>query len=170
MTNWMLHFKDSEFYSYDPVTNVARKEGLNVNRYLMKRYFLVEKTKDAKIIGILVGTLGVKDYIQTLDRIKTLIKKAGKKSYTFVVGKINVAKLANFMEIDVYVLVACPQNSLLDSSDFYRPVITPYELELACNPSRTWQGHLVLDFAKLLPGVYTLFGLIRIDFWSTLEW
>lgn len=35
--------------------------------------------------------------------------------YTIAVGKLNVAKLANFMEIDVYVLVACPEASLVDS-------------------------------------------------------
>lgn len=30
-------------------------------------------------------------------------------------GKLNVAKMANFMEIDVFVLVACPENTLIDS-------------------------------------------------------
>lgn len=30
-------------------------------------------------------------------------------------GKLNVAKMANFMEVDCYVLVACPENSLIDS-------------------------------------------------------
>ena len=32
-----------------------------------------------------------------------------------MMGKPNVAKMANFMEIDVFVLVACPENSLIDS-------------------------------------------------------
>ena len=35
--------------------------------------------------------------------------------YTIAVGKLNVPKLANFMEIDIYVLVACPENSLVES-------------------------------------------------------
>lgn len=30
-------------------------------------------------------------------------------------GKLNVPKMANFMEIDVYVLVACPENTLINS-------------------------------------------------------
>lgn len=30
-------------------------------------------------------------------------------------GKLNVAKMANFMEVDVYVLVACPESSLVDN-------------------------------------------------------
>jgi diphthamide biosynthesis protein 2 len=50
-----------------------------------------------------------------LSHLKNLIKRAGKKSYTFAMGKLNIAKMANFMEIDCYVLVACPENSLIDS-------------------------------------------------------
>lgn len=30
-------------------------------------------------------------------------------------GKLNVAKMANFMEVDVFVLVTCPENTLIDS-------------------------------------------------------
>ena len=52
--------------------------------------------------------------------------------YTVAVGKLNVPKMANFLEIDVYVLVACPENSLVDSHEFYKPVVTPFEMELAC--------------------------------------
>ncbi len=62
---------------------------------------------------------------------KKLIKDAGKKCYQFVVGKPNPAKLANFDHVDVFVIVACPENSLVDSKDFYKPIITPYELEIA---------------------------------------
>jgi len=48
------------------------------------------------------------------------------------VGKLNVPKMANFLEIDLFVLVACPENSLVDSQDFYKPVVTPFEMEIAC--------------------------------------
>ena len=37
------------------------------------------------------------------------------QSYLFVMGKLNVSKMANFMEVDVFVLVACPENTLIDS-------------------------------------------------------
>ena len=33
-------------------------------------------------------------------------------------GKLNVAKMANFMEVDVFVLVTCPENTLIDSKVF----------------------------------------------------
>ncbi len=97
----------------------------------MKRYYLVQQAKDSSVIGIVVGTLGVAHYLSVIEHLKTIIKQADKKYYTFVVGKLNVAKLANFQEIDIFVLVACPENSLIDSKDFYKPIITPFELEIA---------------------------------------
>lgn len=66
-----------------------------------------------------------------INHLRTIIKNAGKKSYTFLIGKINVPKLANFMEIDMFVIVACPENSLIDSKDFFKPIATPFELEIA---------------------------------------
>jgi diphthamide biosynthesis protein 2 len=54
------------------------------------------------------------------------------------VGKVNVAKLANFMEIDVFVLVACPENSLLDSKEFFKPIVTPHEMQCACVSETEW--------------------------------
>lgn len=50
-----------------------------------------------------------------IDHVKKVIRASGRKSYTMVMGKLNVAKMANFMEVDCYVLVACPENSLIDS-------------------------------------------------------
>lgn len=152
LTNLIYNFQTCQFFSYNPATKEGRKENINVNKLLTKRYFMIEKAKDAKIVGILVGTLGVGNYMDILHRLKVLIKTAGKKSYVFIVGKINVAKLANFMEIDVFVLIACAENTLLDSSEFYKPVITPYEMELACNTERQWTGEYSTDFTELLEG------------------
>ncbi|CAJ0631521.1 12653_t:CDS:10 [Entrophospora sp. SA101] len=122
----------------------GRQENLQVNKSLMKR------AKDADVIGIVVGTLGVASYLEIISHLKKLIINSGKKSYTFVMGKLNVAKMANFMEIDCYVLVACPENSLIDSKEFYRPIVTPFELEIALDLSKQWTGHYITDFQQLL--------------------
>ncbi|XP_064605968.1 2-(3-amino-3-carboxypropyl)histidine synthase subunit 2-like [Liolophura sinensis] len=152
LTNLLMNFNRCQFYTYDPEDRTVRKETVNVNKALMKRYYMIERAKDARIVGIVVGTLGVTDYLQALNRMKELLKKAGKKTYTFVVGKLNVAKLANFMEVDVFVLLACTESTLIDSSEFYKPVVTPMEMEVACNTNREWTGEYYTDFRQLLPG------------------
>ena len=154
LTNFMMTWNKCSFCSFDPVTMSGRSESISINKALMKRFYAIERAKDAKVIGILVGTLGVANYLTIIEQLKETIHKAGKKSYMFAMGKLNVAKLANFMEIDIYVLIACPENSLLDSRDFYKPVVTPYEMEMACNKNREWTGQYVTDFNQLLPGSF----------------
>ncbi|KAH9489805.1 Diphthamide biosynthesis protein 2 [Bulinus truncatus] len=148
----MMTFNLSKFYTYDSHENLFRLEQFHANKALMKRYYLIEKTKDANIVGIVVGTLVVSRYKEMIDHLKNLLKKVGKKSYTFVVGKLNPAKLANFAEVEVFVLVSCPESILFDQSDFYQPIISPLELEMACNQARQWTGDYSLDFNELLPG------------------
>ncbi|NXV13721.1 DPH2 synthase, partial [Cepphus grylle] len=152
LTSFMLTWNRCPFSSFDPATGCGRRETLNVNRALMRRLYLVERARDAQVVGILVGTLGVAGYLAVLQHLRELLRRAGKRSYTLAVGKPNPAKLANFLEVDIFVLVACAQNTLLDSSEFYRPIVTPYELELACNPAREWTGNYFTDFRDLLPG------------------
>ncbi|KAF9203241.1 Diphthamide biosynthesis protein 2 [Haplosporangium sp. Z 27] len=151
LSNIMMTHSKCEVYSYNPEKKEGRLESAQVNRALMRRYFLVQKAKDADVIGIAVGTLGVASYMTMIQHLKSLIESKGKKAYTFVMGKLNVAKMANFMEIDCFVYVACPENSLIDSKEFYRPIVTPYELEIALSKSREWTGEYVTDFQQLLP-------------------
>lgn len=145
-------FPQCPVISYDVAMDSLVTDGVNVKKALMKRYMLIEKAKDAERIGILVGTLGASRYGSIIDQLRATIKASKRKAYTFLVGKPNVPKLANFPEIDVFVLVACPENSLLDSKEFLKPIITPFELEVALNANRTWTGDYLADFSDILPG------------------
>ncbi|KAJ8469937.1 hypothetical protein ONZ51_g8656 [Trametes cubensis] len=150
LTNLLLTHALYEVYSYDPTTRCCRAESGRTNKLLMRRYAVVQKARDADVIGILVGTLGVANYLPLIAHLRDIIKKAHKKSYTITVGKPNPAKLGNFLEIECFVLVACPENSMLDAKEFLRPIVTPYELEVALKPTQTWTGRYVLDFDQLL--------------------
>ena len=97
----------------------------------------------------MVGTLGVDRYLGVVDSIRKLLTQAGKKAYTFVVGKLNPAKLANFAEVEVFCLVACPENSILeDARDYHVPIVTPFEMEIALGV-REWDGSYSVDFRDL---------------------
>ncbi|KAK8072831.1 hypothetical protein PG996_006179 [Apiospora saccharicola] len=109
---------------------------------LRRRYGLVVRFASASIIGILVNTLSVKNYLPTIALLKDQIAAAGKKSYTIVVGKLNPAKLANFAEMDGWVVVGCWESGLVESDGMFKPVITPFELDLALqgDDKRVWDG------------------------------
>ncbi|EFR00003.1 diphthamide biosynthesis protein 2 [Nannizzia gypsea CBS 118893] len=119
---------------------------------LRRRYAILTSLNTAPIFGILVNTLSVKNYLHIVQHVQRLIAAAGKKSYLFVVGKLNVAKVANFSEIEGWVIIGCWESSLVDSREFWRPVITPYELELALqsDDERIWTGAWSSDYQSLL--------------------
>lgn len=119
---------------------------------LRRRYALITRLSTVPIFGILINTLSVKNYMAALQHCQSLISRAGKKSYVFVVGKVNAAKVANFSEIGGWVVIGCWESSLIESKEFYRPIITPFELEVALtsDDERVWGAEWVADFGVLL--------------------
>ena len=122
-------------HGYDPTTRQATLQSEKTNKLLMRRYAVVQQARDADVFGILVGTLGVgsqptyslfidchpdvtnesASYLPLIANLRQVLANAHKKAYTISVGKLNPAKLANFAEIECFVLVACPENSLIDA-------------------------------------------------------
>ncbi|KAL9102744.1 MAG: hypothetical protein Q9163_002141 [Psora crenata] len=121
-------------------------------RALNRRYALLTAASTVSVFGILINTLSVRNYLHMVDHVKNHISAAGKKSYTFVVGKVNAAKVANFSEIGAWVVIGCWESSLFNSKDFWKPVITPFELETALKEDhqRVWNGDWSSDYQKLL--------------------
>jgi diphthamide biosynthesis protein 2 len=123
----------------------------NTRIALRRRYALLTSLSTCSIFGILINTLSVRNYLETVSTVKQMIERAGKKSYTFVVGKVNAAKLSNFGEIGGWVVVGCWESSLVESGDFFKGVITPSELQLALqsDEERVWKGDWRGDFEGL---------------------
>ncbi|ODV94804.1 hypothetical protein PACTADRAFT_43483 [Pachysolen tannophilus NRRL Y-2460] len=119
---------------------------------LMKRYRYMHIARTAGTIGILVNTLSLSNTKQILNTVASWIKEAGKKHYMFVVGKPNVAKLANFETIDIWCVLGCGQSGIIidNVGDYYKPIITPYELQVALKPEVSWSGKWVVDFKEVM--------------------
>ncbi|XP_012137952.1 diphthamide biosynthesis 2 [Megachile rotundata] len=145
------------WYYYENNT-IIEYEALNTP-WLKRRRFLVEKLKDAKVVGIVVATLGIKDYLKVITMMKDILKQKNKKSYILSIGKINPVKLANFPEIDAFVVITCPENEVFDSREFLKPILMPYEVELAFNSSRESYTQYCMDFRQILPT-----GMNYVDF------
>lgn len=122
------------------------------SRELKRRFFLIEKAKMSQIYGIVLGSTSMGDTMTSyISHIKNLIERNGKYCYIFIIGKLNVNKLANFGEIETFVLLSCPNQSLFlrREDDFHLPLITPLELEIALG-EREWGGFYTTDFTQLV--------------------
>ncbi|KAK2746413.1 Diphthamide biosynthesis protein 2 [Onygenales sp. PD_40] len=143
---------DQESESEPPSTTSPKPLLASTAMALRRRYAILTRLSTVPIFGILINTLSVKNYLHIVEHVKAQIAAAGKKSYMFVVGKLNAAKVANFSEIGGWVVIGCWESSLVDSKDFWKPVITPYELELALkrDEDRVWTGEWRSDYQTIL--------------------
>lgn len=131
LQNLLLRFNTLQIIACDPIRMEVTEESAFKNRLLPKRMNTISALREANAIGILAGTLAVASYADVIEKLAQTINAANKKCFTFVVGKLNPAKLANFPEIDVFVLVSCPECSIIDAKEFSVPIATPYELDIA---------------------------------------
>lgn len=64
---------------YDAQKRLLVQDLASKSRDLMRRFYLVEKAKDANIVGIVVGTLGVAGYNEAIQRVRDIVAASGKK-------------------------------------------------------------------------------------------
>ncbi|ODM98356.1 Diphthamide biosynthesis protein 2 [Orchesella cincta] len=160
LPNLMLSMSSNTFKVYDPALTSQESVSTQtsaINKLIRKRSFYVEKIKDATSVGILVGTLVVQNYLSVIDRLKQILKKVGKKHYIVSIGEINPCKLGNFMDIECFVFVGCPEVVNYYISDeskgqFFQPILTPYDVELAfCEgANEAWGQEYVIDWSFLV--------------------
>ena len=55
--------------------------------------------------------------------------------------------------MQVFVMLADPQGMILESKEFYAPIITPYEAYVAFSPDTEWTGEYQLDFSAVLVSI-----------------
>ncbi len=124
------------------------------SRILQRRFYLIQRARDASVFGIVVGTLSTQYFQTVVHQLRTSLEQAGRTVYIFAVGKINASKLANFAQVECFVLVACPEQhgDLLlwnqqeregggggggggaiagGGGEYHAPIITPLELQMA---------------------------------------
>jgi len=150
LTNILMCHNANKLWKFDPQTNVLELQGAQTNRMLMKRFHLIQRAMDANVIGILISTLAVDGFVEVARDLREKIHQSGRRAYTVVVGKLNEAKLANFSDIEVFVVIACRLNTVVYSKSFFQPLITPFELNIALADAKNWTGEYSTEFSRYL--------------------
>ena len=97
-----IRMSENTIVSYSPECNSSNLQKGCESKEFRERYGGLLRVKDAQIIGIIVGSMGLRgDITQAIiSRLETLIAAAKKSSYVFVMGRLNEAKLCNFPEVN----------------------------------------------------------------------
>ena len=78
-------------------------------------------------------------------RLRKLLKSKGKTVVPFLMAEINPDKLALISQIDAWIQIACPRLSIDWAGGFTKPILTPYEVEVAMNET-SWKDVYPMDF------------------------
>ena len=125
----------------DPYTGDATELSLaRVERILRQRFGLIMSIQDAKTYAILIGEKPGQMRRTLAMRMKKLLEKHGKKGYLLALEHIS-PELIDFYPVDAYVNTACPRIAIDDSVRYDKPLVTPYELEVALGEKKWENGY-----------------------------
>lgn len=132
-------------YRYDPYGKVLSAEAYDVESMKKIRLDAICVAKKATTFGLILGTLGRQGNNSIFKRLRNILSSNGKIVIPFLMAEINRAKLPMIEEVDVWVQVACPRLSIDWGEGFDKPILTPYELEVAMKETE-WQEVYPMDY------------------------
>ena len=125
----------------DPYTGDAKEMSFErIERILRQRFGLIMAIQDAKIFAILIGEKPGQMRRTLALRLKRLLEKHGKKGYLLALEHIG-PELIDFYPVDAFVNTACPRIAIDDSVKYAKPLVTPFELEVALGEKKWETGY-----------------------------
>ena len=125
----------------DPYTGDSSEMSLErIERILRQRFGLIMAIQDAQTFAILIGEKPGQMRRTLALRMKKMLAKHGKKGYLLALEHIS-PDLISFYPVDAYVNTACPRIAIDDSVRYDKPLITPFELEVALGEKKWETGY-----------------------------
>ncbi|EUD66427.1 hypothetical protein C922_03061 [Plasmodium inui San Antonio 1] len=129
------------------ISHFEKKKDLD--KLLLKRYSLIEKCKLVDTFGILIANVNLQKNREMKRSLSYILRSRGKKCFTIATNKLNGPKLENFSDIEMYILLSCPEKSFLELPDFSKKIINPCEFFIAYG-YMDWQCGYLFEFFHLL--------------------
>jgi len=123
----MMQNKDVTFYRYDPYTQVFTTESFDHEQLEKIRTQEILKARDAKVVGLILGTLGRQGSVGVLEGVRSLFEEHNVETFTILLSEITKEKLDLFPTVDAWVQIACPRLSLDWGHFFTKPLLSSYE-------------------------------------------
>ena len=111
-----------------------------IERILRQRFGLIMEIDNATTFGILIGEKPGQMRRNLAIRMKRILEKHGKKGYLLALDHVS-PDLIDFYPVDAFVNTACPRIAIDDSVRYDKPLVTPYELEVALGEKKWENGY-----------------------------
>jgi 2-(3-amino-3-carboxypropyl)histidine synthase len=104
------------------------------------RFARIIKAKEVNVWGILISSKEGQYRFNLAKEIKKTLEDEGKKAYLILVENINPDILLPYLDIEGFIVSACPRIAIDDSLMYKKPIITPQELEIVLD-KRKWDDY-----------------------------
>ena len=124
----------------DPFQQTATDMTEACRKLLRKRWISIERFKETRRIGIIVGLKSSQMNIALARRIKQLLEENGKTAILICAAEVIPETLESFTDLEGYVEVSCPRISTDDQERYRKPVLNPEEVMIALG-KKSWEDY-----------------------------
>ena len=133
-------FSNTPVLALDPYNNELRRMDEYADRILRIRFARITKAKSAKKWGIIVSSKEGQYRMNLAKQTKKLLEENGMEAYIILEDNVNPDVLLPYLELDAFVVSACPRIAIDDSQMYKKTLLTPQELEIVLN-KREWENY-----------------------------
>ncbi|CAN6470578.1 unnamed protein product [Victoria cruziana] len=136
---FMIANPEVEAYRYDPYLKVLFLEKYDHDGMKEARKKAVLQARGARVWGVVLGTLGHQGNPRTLEHIQRRLAEKGHMSMLVLLSEVTPSKIALFEDsVDAWIQIACPRLSIDWGESFAKPLLTPFEAEVALGFLQPW--------------------------------
>jgi 2-(3-amino-3-carboxypropyl)histidine synthase len=124
----------------DPFQQTAKDMTETCRRLLRKRWMSIERFRETKRVGVIVGLKSSQMNIALARRLRQLLKANGKSPIMLCASEVIPETLDSFTDLEAYVEVSCPRISTDDQERYRKPILNPEELMIAIG-KKSWEDY-----------------------------
>eukprot|EP00811_Abedinium_folium_P033581 NODE_6532_length_1663_cov_9.264323.p1 GENE.NODE_6532_length_1663_cov_9.264323~~NODE_6532_length_1663_cov_9.264323.p1 ORF type:complete len:441 (-),score=97.36 NODE_6532_length_1663_cov_9.264323:267-1589(-) len=150
------HLREST-YRYDPFAKTLTREGLALDVLHAGRRDAIEAARGAKLVGLILGTLGRQGSGGVLEGVERLLDERSVQHVTVLMSEISPERLTRFSGVDAWVQVACPRLSIDWGDAYSKPLLSSYEAHVAFG-TEEYKDACPMDYYSNKGGPWSNYG------------
>ncbi|MGP8070994.1 MAG: diphthamide biosynthesis enzyme Dph2 [Candidatus Bathyarchaeia archaeon] len=124
----------------DPFQQTAKDMTEICRRLLRKRWINIERFKETKRVGIIVGMKSSQMNIALARRLKEMLEANGQPTILICAAEVIPETLESFTDLEAYVEISCPRISTDDQERYRKPMLNPEEVMIALG-KKSWDEY-----------------------------
>jgi 2-(3-amino-3-carboxypropyl)histidine synthase len=145
----IMLFTEKPVFIADPYMNEVRTIDEFKDRILRIRFAKIIKAKEAKKFGIIVSSKRGQFRLDLAKSLKKMINKEKKEAFIIMLDNISPDLLIPYMDLDAFIVTACPRVAIDDANMYKKPLLTPKEFEIVLDIKK-WEDYKIDEIEHIV--------------------